>query len=149
MPSTPTAAVQRIFDQALQDHKAGRLADAEARYHQVIALQPDHAGAHHLLGLIAHQVGRHDRAVDWIRQAIVLNPKDPAAHLHLGEAYRALGRVEEAAGFYRRAIELDPDNALLQYFAMSASDIGVPSEGLTQPLNSLHSFSKTEESAST
>jgi protein O-GlcNAc transferase len=92
-----------------QHHQAGRLAEAEALYRQVLAVRPDHAGALHLLGLIAHQVGRHDLAVEWIRRAILLNPKDPFAHFNLGEAYCATRRSEEAIEAYRRALELKPD----------------------------------------
>ena len=101
--------ISQAFDLAVQHHRAGRLADAEALYRQILAVQPNHSDALHLLGLIAHQAGRHDLAVEWIRQAIVLNPNNSVAHSNLGEAYRAIGRTEEAMAQYRRALELKPD----------------------------------------
>jgi protein O-GlcNAc transferase len=106
MSTTPPAEVQPTFDLALQHHQAGRLADAEALYRQILALQPDHAGALHFLGVIAHQIGRHDLAVKWICQAIALQPQNPSAHCNLGEAYRALGSLGEAMTEYRRALAL-------------------------------------------
>jgi predicted O-linked N-acetylglucosamine transferase (SPINDLY family) len=97
------------FDLAHEHHRAGRLADAEAIYRQILALQPKHAEALHFLGVIAHQSGRHVLAVDLIRQAIALTPNNPAAHSNLGEAYRTMSRLDEAIASYRRAIELQPD----------------------------------------
>jgi protein O-GlcNAc transferase len=101
--------IAQAFDLALQRHREGRLAEAEALYRQILAVQPSHADALHLLGVTAHQSGRHDIAVDWIRKAIALNPNNPVPHSNLGEACRAMGRFDEAIAAYRRAIELKPD----------------------------------------
>ncbi|MEP6670567.1 MAG: tetratricopeptide repeat protein [Chthoniobacter sp.] len=101
--------VQQAFDLAVQHHQAGRLAEAEALYRQILAVQPQHADALHHLGVIAHQVGRHDLAVGWIQQAVTLNPGNPAAHGNLGEAWRALGRLDEAVAAYRGALGIRPD----------------------------------------
>src|SRR5580693_1851569 len=98
--------IPQAFDLALQRHRAGRLADAEALYRQILAAQPNHADALHLLGLIAHHAGRDDVAADLIGRAIALNPANSAAHCNLGEAFRANGRFEEASAAYRRALEL-------------------------------------------
>jgi len=103
--------IAQAFDVAHEHHQAGRLADAEAIYRQILAAQPRHAEALHFLGVIAHQVGRHALAAVWIGQAIVLNPNNPAAHSNLGEACRTMGRVDDAIAAYRRAIELQPDYA--------------------------------------
>jgi len=97
------------LDLALQRHRAGRLAEAEALYRQILAVQPNHADALHLLGLIAHQTGRHELAVQWICKALAIEPNYPAAHGNIGEAYRALGKSDEAIASYRRALELKPD----------------------------------------
>ena len=101
--------ISEAFHLALQHHRAGRLADAEALYRQILAVQPNHAGALQFLGVIAHRVGRHDVAVGWIRQSIATDPANPVAHYNLGEACCALGRLDEAIAAYRRALELKPD----------------------------------------
>jgi protein O-GlcNAc transferase len=101
--------IQQAFALALQRHQAGQLADAEALYRQILAVQPSHADALHFLGVIAHQAGRHDVAVDLIRQAIVLNPDNPSAQANLGAALTALGQLDEAMAAYRRALELQPE----------------------------------------
>jgi protein O-GlcNAc transferase len=101
--------IPQALDLALQHHRAGRLAEAEAIYRQILAAQPKHAGARHLLGLAAHQTGRGDFAVECIREAIALDPNDPLAYSNLGECYRSLGRFDEAVASFRRALELKPD----------------------------------------
>ena len=58
----------------LQEHQAGKLAEAEACYRAALKEKPRHADALHLLGVIAHQSGRHDEAVRLIREAIRENP---------------------------------------------------------------------------
>ena len=94
---------------AVQRHQAGRLAEAEGLYRQILAMQPKHADALHFLGVIAHQVGRHDLAVDLIGQSIALGPNNPAAYCNLGEAYRTLGRLDDTVAANRRALELNPE----------------------------------------
>ena len=84
------------FAIAVQHHQAGRLAEAEAIYRQILAVEPRHADALHLLGVIAHQVGRNDVAVEMILKAITLAPANPAFHSNLGEPYRQLGRLDDA-----------------------------------------------------
>jgi protein O-GlcNAc transferase len=101
--------IPEALQMGLQHHQAGRLADAEALYRQILAVQPKHADALHFLGVMAHQVGRHDVAVDLIRQAIVFDPNNPGAHSNLGEACRAAGRSDEAVAAFQRALGLRPD----------------------------------------
>jgi predicted O-linked N-acetylglucosamine transferase (SPINDLY family) len=95
---------------ALQHHRAGRLAEAEPIYRQVLAQQPDHPDALHLLGLIAHQVGRHADARVLIERAIARQRATAPAdwHLHLGEARRGAGDRSGAEAAFRAAIQLDP-----------------------------------------
>ena len=107
-PVPATVTISQASKLALQHHQAGRLADAEALYRQILAANPNHDEALHHLGLIAHQVGRHDLAVDLIRQAIALQPNSPAAHSNLGETYRTLRRLSEAIVHFRHALELNP-----------------------------------------
>ena len=107
--------IPQAFQLALQHHQAGRLADAEALYRQILAVQPKHADALRLLGVIAQQAGRHDLAVKWIRQAVLLDPNNPAAHSNLAQAYHSLNRIDEAIASYSRALELKPDHPESHY----------------------------------
>ncbi|MDR3404796.1 MAG: tetratricopeptide repeat protein [Chthoniobacter sp.] len=111
----PALTVQQAFDLALQHHQAGRLADAEALYRQILAVQPNHADALHFLGVIAHQSGRNDLAVDHIRKSIALKPGNHAAHSNLATALAQRGQLEEALGEYRLAIELKPEDTAAHF----------------------------------
>jgi len=103
--------IPEAFQIAVQHHQAGRLAQAERIYCQILAVQPNDAKALRLRGVIAQQMGRHELAVNWIRQSIAANPNNPAAYSNLGEIYRATGRLDEAITSFRRALELQPDHA--------------------------------------
>ena len=111
LSSSLPVTIPQAFELALQRHREGRLADAEALYRQILAAQPNHADALHHLGLVAHQLGRNEFALAWISQAIVLQPDKPAAHSNLGNALAALGRLDEAIAAFRRATELKRDYA--------------------------------------
>ncbi len=43
-------------------YRAGRLPEAEAGYRQLLADQPNHPGALHFFGILAHQMGRGEAA---------------------------------------------------------------------------------------
>ena len=107
--AAPGAA--ELLATGLTHQQAGRLAEAEACYRRVLAAQPDHADALHLLGVIAHQVGRHDLAVEWIGQAIKRDARNPVYFSNLGVALKAQGKLDEVVAACRQAIHLKPDYA--------------------------------------
>ena len=123
--------VSAALASAIQHHQAGRLQAAELIYRQILAIQPNHADAWHLLGVIAHQTGRYDVAIDHIQRAIRLKGNAAAFHNNLGEAYRALCGIPQAVACYRRALELKPDYAEAQYNLGNAlKDQGNPHEAV-------------------
>ena len=105
------ATTPRPLTIALQHHQAGRLQLAEQIYRQILAVEPNHADALHLLGVIQAQTGNHQRAIEYIRCALVLRPDWAEAQANLGNALREQGQSNEAVPFLRRAIELKPDFA--------------------------------------
>src|SRR6202166_2172575 len=106
---TPGAA--ELLETGLKHQQAGRLPEAEACYRRVLAAHPDHADALHLLGVIAHQVGRRDLAVELIGQAIKQNGHNPVYFSNLGVVLKDQGKLDEAMTAYRQAIRLRPDYA--------------------------------------
>jgi protein O-GlcNAc transferase len=105
------AGIAEPFSAGVAHHRAGRLAEAEACYRQVLDVQPDHADALHLLGVAAHQAGRHELAVDLIGRAIAQNGTNPIYFSNLGCALRDLGRRDEAVAAFHQAIRIGPDTA--------------------------------------
>ncbi|HEY4311340.1 MAG TPA: tetratricopeptide repeat protein [Pirellulales bacterium] len=101
-----------IFEQltiALQHHQAGRRQAAEQMYRQILAVDPQQPDALHLLGVMAHEAGQHDVAIDYIRRAIELRETASVFHVNLGNAYQAQARRDEAVACFRRALTLNPD----------------------------------------
>ncbi len=112
-PKSTGAAIDPI-QTALKHHQAGRLAQAEAIYRDVLRTKPDHADALHLLGVIALQGGRHEIAVDLIGKAIKVNPSVPDFYSNCGDAWRAMERLNEAVACYEKALQLKPDFPLVR-----------------------------------
>ena len=100
-----------MLEAGLRHHRAGQLAEAERLYRKLLALDPRHADALHLLGAIAHQAGQYHLAVETIGKAIEIRPDIAAYHTNLGTAWKALGRLDEAIAAYRKAIDCNPDFA--------------------------------------
>ena len=110
----PQAALTPAFSQALALHQAGRLAEAEKIYGQILKVQPNHFDSLHLLGVIYSQRGNHVESVRQIDLALKLNPKAVYAHNNRGTALRELKRFDEALASYDKAIALKGrDPALL------------------------------------
>ena len=78
-------------------------------------MDASHADALHLLGVLAHQAGQNDSAVEMIVKAIGINPAIAAYHANLGTALKALGRLDEAVAAYNNALRLKPDYAEAHY----------------------------------
>jgi predicted O-linked N-acetylglucosamine transferase (SPINDLY family) len=106
MPTIPEALAI-----ALQHHQAGRLHEAEPIYRQILAADPNHPDAWHLLGVIAYQVGNHEAGVECIQRALAYRPHWAEAHYNLGNAWRGQGKLDEAVACYQRALQLKPDYA--------------------------------------
>src|SRR4029079_17144010 len=95
---------------AASHQSAGRLADAEAVYREILKHQPHNAEAIYQLGMIASQVGRNDLAAELIRRGIGLLPAVSAkAYANLGNALYRSGRLEEAIDAYARGVQIEPD----------------------------------------
>jgi len=105
------ATLSKALSIALEHHRAGRLDAAEEIYRRILAVEPDHAEAWHLLGVIQTQQGDPSGAIECIARAIGRAPGEGAYHNSLGEAYRRLGRNRDAIDSFRQAIALQADLA--------------------------------------
>ncbi|MGN6388808.1 MAG: tetratricopeptide repeat protein, partial [Burkholderiaceae bacterium] len=103
-------AAERTLTEAIAHHRAGRLAQADALYRDVLAALPDHPDALHLSGTVAYQTGQLDLAAERIGRAIALRPT-AAMHGNLGLVRQAQGRTDDAFAAFREALRLDPADA--------------------------------------
>lgn len=113
-------------------HKsAGRLAEAEAILRQILAAVPDHHAAWHLLGLIAHEVGKLPLAAELVARAVSFGPDVAIYHRNLGEMCRRLGRLDEAVAAGRRAVALNPADVDAHYnLGLALADQGAWEEAI-------------------
>ncbi|MEO5375033.1 MAG: tetratricopeptide repeat protein [Alphaproteobacteria bacterium] len=105
-PDTPVLATT-MLETALGHHRAGRLDQAEGIYRRLLALDADHAGALHFLGVLRHQQGDAMAAEDLLRRAIAIDDTVADVHLHLGDVLRGQGRLDPAIAAFERALALD------------------------------------------
>ena len=103
----PTAPNAQLFSTAQALHDQGRFSEARQALEQLLAQDPRHADALHLLGMIAGQSNRPDVARELIERSLAIKPT-AEAHNNLGNALRDLGEVDLAAAAYERAIALRP-----------------------------------------
>jgi tetratricopeptide (TPR) repeat protein len=111
--------VNDVLHQAVQQHQLGRLGEAARLYQVILAVQPGHLEALHLLGVVAHQQGDHARAIDLIARAVGGNRGNAMYHANLAEAYRALGHLDRAADCCRTALRLRP------HYPEAANNLGM------------------------
>jgi Flp pilus assembly protein TadD len=122
--------IDAFFRQGQQLHMAGRLAEAEPIYRQVLAAMPRHAEALHALGALALQAGQADAAVTVLDQAIALKP---AADFLLtkANALLALKRPREAARIAEQVLRVRGRSAeAWQLLGHAHSDAGEPDQAI-------------------
>ncbi len=105
------AKIITLFQQGLGLHQRGQLTQAEAIYKQILAKQPEHFDALHLMGVISKQTGQYLRAAQLIGQAIRLKPDYAEAWNNLGNVLMELKRFDEALASYGNAIGIKQNYA--------------------------------------
>jgi predicted O-linked N-acetylglucosamine transferase (SPINDLY family) len=93
---------------AVEHHQAQRFEEAETLYREILASDPNHTDAMHLLGLIAHEFGQYHTASDLIMAAITRNPQ-AFYYYNLGNVMQANNRPAAAAECFRQAIALNAE----------------------------------------
>jgi tetratricopeptide (TPR) repeat protein len=100
-------APERLFEDALNAHRQGRVDAAYGLYQDVLSAEPQHAGALQHLGILAQQRGDVDESVRLLSQAAAISPSDPLLQNNLGNARRSQGDLAGAVGAYRAAVASD------------------------------------------
>jgi predicted TPR repeat methyltransferase len=108
---TQESSIADLLAAAVHRHEAGDLAAAESLYREVLARDPEHPDALHLLGLIAHAAGDITRAAAGIRRALALRPGEAVFHYNLANVLRDTGQLADAIASYRAALVLRPQDA--------------------------------------
>ena len=131
----PPQNIHRVMQQAVALHNTGRLAEAEKIYRDVLAKDSRNPDALQLLGLIEHQRGNNDRAVELIRKAITIRPR-AEFYVNLSQAQRALGRMADSLESTQRAVQMAPN------IPEAWNNLGTILKDLNRPGEAVEAFRK-------
>jgi len=97
----------------------------------VLAAQPRHFHALHLLGVIAVRERRFDDAIALLRQALVVDPRSEDVHYIMGRALGEIGQPDAAVASYDEALALQPRHAQAHFHrAMALKKLARPDAAL-------------------
>jgi tetratricopeptide (TPR) repeat protein len=100
---------ETMFAEGIAHQQAGRLAEADSWYGEVLRLDPRHLGALELSGVIAAETGRPAVAIDRFRRLLRIKPDYPEIINNIGIVLQQQGRLPEAIDHYHQALDLKPD----------------------------------------
>lgn len=92
--------------------QSGQPLEAQLCCQRLLAADPHHAGALHLMGLIAFRDKQYDHALEWTARAIAQDPR-PDYLASLGAILSRQDRHEEALKAFDKAVQLKADDAAL------------------------------------
>ena len=101
------AEPEGLLQSAIEHHQAGRLAEAEVLYRQVLGLDHRHAEALSLMGVLAAQVGDLARGRELVKAAIAEQPEHAGYRFNLAHILHMSGD-RAAVHAYRETLKLDP-----------------------------------------
>ncbi|WP_158046458.1 tetratricopeptide repeat protein [Skermanella pratensis] len=113
------------LEDALVLHRAGRLGEAEAVYRILLAAHPGHADLLRFFGLLRHQQGQADVALELLERAVALCPDSADGRRTLALLLDKRGDRDGALSHYRAAAGLVPHDAgVLNDFGCALMEAG-------------------------
>jgi predicted O-linked N-acetylglucosamine transferase (SPINDLY family) len=96
-----------LLNQGHALHRAGKLADAEAVYRNLLQHAPGEHSVLRDLAWVSQQQGKHAAAVEAMQQAVQANPQDGTYWCDLGNMLRSAGNVTAAIEQFQTSIRLN------------------------------------------
>src|SRR5258707_5260740 len=100
---------QTVKEQGDEDLKAGRYADAERCYRQVMESDAQYPAAIVNLGYVLREQGRTNEAREVLERAVRIAAQDADSHYLLASILATTGPRDAEISHLRKAIELRPD----------------------------------------
>lgn len=110
LPGKPADPAAELFSKANRLAAKRDYASAIDLYEQVLAAQPDHAGALNNMGSALIDEGRYLEGEQYYRRCLSIDPGFVEAHRNLGEVLRIRGFFADSEVSLRRAIKLKPND---------------------------------------
>jgi hypothetical protein len=109
LEATPNSALTNLnYGVAL--YQAGRKAEAEKAYTQVVVLAPKNAQAYVDLETLYIDERRFEEAIAMYKRAIAIDPNDATPYFDLGVMFQELGQDQDALVFYKKVLQLKPND---------------------------------------
>lgn len=126
--------ILQLIQQAVQQHRAGKLDIAAKLYHAALQLNQDHPDALHGLGMVMREKQDLNAAMALVQQAIVLEPERADFYNDLGMIFQDRGDLEKAISFHKRALKLQPE------FSPAYINLGVAYKRLGQLDDAINAY---------
>ena len=91
-----------------------RHVEALNAYCRLLAIQPDHVGGIHAMGVTLAAMGQPERAIEAFCTALMVDPDHADAARNLGQVLTLCDRLDEAITVFRLALDKDPGNHFLR-----------------------------------
>lgn len=127
------------LNRAVQLHRAGQFAGAEAIYRLALQNQPNAAEIHYNLATALKSQRKLADALASFREALQLRPNFPECWNNFGNVLRELHQPSEAINAYQNAIGLRPE------FAEAWNNLGLAKKDTAQLDEALACFRRTSE----
>lgn len=98
----------QAMSQAADYYRSGNAFAAIAVCESILDEAPDHAHAHHLLGIIMLQQQSFKKAIEHLKRATAAMPDDAGMLTHLGTALSYAGKLDAAMDSFKEALKIDP-----------------------------------------
>ena len=110
-PKRQVGGTARRFRAAREHEHAGRFAQAERCYRQILKTDPEDVHVLYNLGNTLARQEKLEQAQEAYERAAVVAPEMAAVQLNLGNAHYLRGQYKNALAAYRKVLALEPDNA--------------------------------------
>jgi len=118
-----------LYEKADVHYYAGRLDEAEALYHRILKIDPDHQGALHSIGIVRYDQDDYAPAIRYFLAALEVDPADQYVHSNLGKALYGLhhaGAREDAVEIARQWASDFPDNPIAAHMVAAVTGKDMP-----------------------
>ena len=109
-PRQVSGSVQKLFERALEFHRAQDWPEAELAWQELALAAPKLSGPQLNLGIVYEATGRPELAENSYRKAIEINRLNVNAYNQLAILKREQGKFAEAETLYTQALRIWPDH---------------------------------------
>ena len=135
-PAIKKLNIPATMASAIALHKQGEHRQAYLTCELIVRADPRHAGAFHLMGMIAAETQNFPLAMAWMTQSLLIDPQNYTAHNNLGVVQSVLKDLPAAQASFQRAI------ALKSNYPEALNNLGVVLRDAKQVQEALSCFQK-------